>query len=314
MISKKVLREKFPIVFRWFSGFRAEWYKLRYIYATKTKANRGFEELLKKDYHKFTGLELHFPPRTYSEKIQWSKIYDSTKEKGILSDKFAVRKWVKEKIGEEYLVPLLGVWDTFDEINFEELDTSFVLKATHGSGTNIVVPDKKCFDKKAAKKDFDFWLKQDFSFFGCGYEMHYQYVQPKIIAEKFLNPLSGTLNDYKFLCFNGKVHYCWVDTDRETNHKRNVYDLEWNLQPWTQFTYGNAERTIEKPQNFKKMVEIAECLAQGFDHVRVDLFDVDGKIYFGEMTFTNGKGYEIVEPREYDAFLGELWQMNGNKM
>ena len=130
----------------------------------------------------------------------------------------------------------------------------------------------------------------------------------KIICEKYIADKNNQLNDYKFLCFNGKPYYCWVDIDRMTEHKRNVYDINWNLQKWNQFNYSNSKKKLEKPKNYDKMINIAAKLSKDFPHVRVDLYNVDGKIYFGEMTFTNGKGYETINPEKYDKQLGDLWE------
>ena len=306
-MNKQKLKRKLPRIFQYFAIIRSYWYEIRFNIMTVLFKEKGFEKLLKKDYKKFTDNNLSFPPKTYTEKIQWSKIYDSTSLKGKLSDKYAVRNWVKEKIGEEYLIPLIGVWESFDDIDFESLPSSFVLKTNHGSGTNLLVKDKNQLNLNVTKRLFDFWMKQNFAYFGCGYEMHYKYIKPKIIAEEYLKDLNEELSDYKFLCFNGQPYYCWVDVNRNSNHKRNVYDLEWNLQPWNQFNYGNTETDIPCPENFGNMIKLAQCLSEGFEHVRVDLYNVKGRIYFGEMTFTNGKGYEPIIPKEYDLMIGNLW-------
>ncbi len=264
-------------------------------------------------YKKRTGQELRWNHlENYTEKMQWAKIYDNTTLKSCLTDKYQVRKWVEELIGSDYLIPLLGVWNSFDEIDFSELPNKFVLKVNNGSGTNIIVKDKSTLDLKIAKAKIDNWMSVDRSFIK-GFEMHYTDIQPRIIAEKFIECAgNGDLPDYKFLCFNGQVYYCWVDIGRYHEHKRNVYDLEWNLQPWNQYSYGNYETPIQKPQNFDKMIQIATILCQGFSHVRVDLYNVDGKIYFGEMTFTNGSGFEPILPEKYNRMLGDLWKLDMN--
>lgn len=270
----------------------------------------GIERLIAKEYKKNTGETMRIPPVSYTEKIQYVKLYESTPEKGMLSDKYAVRDWVKEKIGEEYLIPLLGVWNSFDDIDFELLPSQFVIKTTQSSGTNIIIKDKKQLNISDLKRKYDFWIKQNWAFAGRGFEMHYQYIKPKIIIEKLITDETGELNDYKFLCFNGKPYYVWVDEGRHSDHRRNVYDLNWNLQPWRQFTYKNTDKPLLKPKNFEKMLLIVNELCQGFDQVRVDLYNVDGKIYFGEMTFTNGKGYELIIPSEYNDMLGSLWHLD----
>ena len=280
----------------------------RFRYQRAVKKGKVFE-LFASQYKKFTGQELRNPPVNYTEKIQFAKMYESTEEKGRLSDKYAVREWVAEKIGAEHLIPLIGCYDKFDDVPWDSLPERFVIKTNHGSATNIVVFDKAKADKKQIKKKVEFWLSLDFAFSGKGFEMHYSYIKPKIIIEEFINDKNGELNDYRFLCFNGEPHYCWIDADRYNDHRRNVYDLDWQIQPWNAGkVYPNAEKAIEKPASYEEMIKLAKVLAEGFDHVRVDLYDVDGKIYFGEMTFTYGKGYNLIYPEKYNEMLGDLWK------
>ena len=275
--------------------------------------NEGLIKLISDDYKKNTGETLRVPPVSYTEKIQFAKMFDSTELKGRLTDKYAVREWVKEKIGEEYLIPLIGAWDHFSDIDFEMLPQSFVLKTNHGSGTNLIVKDKNLIDRQKEKKKFDFWMKEDFAFSGRGYELHYSYIKPKVIAEQYIVDRTGELNDYKFLCFNGEPLYCWVDVGRHSHHRRSVFDLDWKLQPWNQYTYEPMKETIDKPDNFDEMLRLVRILCKGFGQVRVDLYNVDGKIYFGEMTFTNGKGYELIYPKQYNDYLGQLWNQDFNE-
>ena len=154
-------------------------------------------------------------------------------------------------------------------------------------------------------------MKRNYAYYNA-LELQYDRIIPKIIAEEYIEEVDRDLYDYKFLCFNGEVHYCWVDTDRSTNHSRNVYNLKWELQEWRQ-KYKNSNDPIKKPENFDNMVNIAKELCKDFTHVRVDLYNVDGKIYFGEMTFTNANGFQIIEPIEYNLMLGELWKLPINK-
>lgn len=247
--------------------------------------------------------------QSYTEKMQWAKFYDCNSTKTTLSDKYLVRNWVANKIGEEYLIPLLGVWNKFSDIKLEDLPDQFVLKTNHGSGSVLIVKDKKSFDKKYATKCFNDWMNIDYAY-ATGFELQYSDINRKIIAESYLETKLGELQDYKFLCFDGKPHFCWVDLGRFGRHTRNVYDLEWNLQPWNQHTYGNSPLVVPQPKNFEKMVEIATILSSGFSHVRVDLYNVDGRIYFGEMTFTNGCGFDKIVPEQYDYILGKLWKIS----
>lgn len=275
----------------------------------KQRPESDYPEVLAKVYQEKMGHVLDWNNlRTYTEKMQWEKIFDNNPMKPILADKYLVRKWVAEKIGESYLIPLLGVWNSFSEIDFSELPDQFVLKTNHGTGTNLIVKDKCKIDYKKAKKCFDDWMNIDFAYVN-NYQLHYSAIDRKIIAEKYLETDRGELQDYKFLCFDGEPMYCWVDLGRFGNHTRTVFDLDWKLQPWTQANYGISKELIPKPKNYEKMIEIARILSQGFSHVRVDLYNVDGQIYFGEMTFTNGSGLDPIVPEEYDLMLGNLWKL-----
>lgn len=272
-----------------------------------------YENKISKIYKKRIGKNINWNnPTTYTEKMQWEKLYDNNPLKVELSDKYLVREWVKEKIGEKYLIDIYGVWDSFSEIDFKKLPKSFVLKTNHGSGTIYIVKDKNKIDYNEVKNLFDDWMQMDYAF--CtGFELHYSKIRRRIIAEKYIETDNDDLQDYKFLCFDGKPYFCWVDVGRFSNHKRNVYDLDWNLQKWNQSEYGNTDETIPKPNNFSEMIKIAGKLCQGFSHVRVDLYNVKGKIYFGEMTFTNGSGFDKIVPDEYDLILGNMWKLDMRK-
>lgn len=249
---------------------------------------------------------------TYTEKMQWEKLFNKNPMKAQLSDKYAVREWVASKIGEEYLIPLLGCWDSFDDIDFYNLPNQFVLKTNHGSGTNLIIRDKSEINLKRVKRALKDWIETDYGF-NTGFELHYSDIKPKIIAEKYMKTESGELQDYKFLCFGGKPYFCWVDMGRYSKHTRNVYDLNWNLQPWNQSSYGIYSEPIPRPKNFEKMIELANILCQEFSHVRVDFYNIDGVIYFGEMTFTNGSGLDPIIPNQYDRMLGDLWKVDTSK-
>ncbi|MCD2138786.1 ATP-grasp fold amidoligase family protein [Salinicoccus halitifaciens] len=300
---KKLIKKSFPetylLIRSLYRYFLAQYYKLR--------REESYPIILAKLYKRNTGKDLNWNHiETYSEKMQWSKLYEQDDIKTILSDKYLVRDWVKNTIGEQYLIPLLGVWDTFEEIEFEKLPQQFVLKANHGSGTNIIVKNKSDLNLKRSKKLFNIWLNTNFAF-TSGFELQYKDIKPKIIVEKYIVDQHNELKDYKFICFNGKVYYCWVHLDKEKEYKRNIYDTEWNLQEFRIDDFPRSNKKIEPPKNFDRMVEVAETLCKGFSHVRVDLYNCDGKIYFGEMTFTSGSGYRNIYPEIYDKHLGELW-------
>lgn len=278
----------------------------------KNMDEKDLPELLKKWYKKRTGRELNLEnPKSFNEKIQWLKLYDNSPLKTKLADKYLVREWIKENLGEEYLIPLLGVYDSFDEIDFDKLPDKFVLKANHGCAWNIIVKDKQKFDKKKAKKKFDKWMKRNYAL-KAGFEMQYKDIPPKIVAEAFIQDSKGELNDYKVLCFNGEPKFIWIDQGRFSNRTENIYDTEWNLQPFL-LTYENSKEEVPPPKNLETMIEFARKLSKDFALVRVDFYNVDGKIYFGEMTFTSASGVDVFKPAEYDLKLGEMLELPKSK-
>ena len=284
-------------------------YKLHKLSKNQDKINNKewVKKETNKEYFKINNRNINWEnPQTYTEKLNVSKIFGENEEiKTKLTDKYEVREWVKEKIGEDYLIPVLGVYDDFNDIDFSKLPDKFVIKCTHDSGSTTICDKNNMNIKKLEKLYNNYYLKRDFSL--DTYEKHYHNIKHRIIIEQCMGK---AINDYKFLCFNGQPYYCWIDVDRFGNHKRNIYDMNWVLQPFQQMTYGNYKNEIKCPKNFKKMIEIAQKLCEGFDHVRVDLYNIDGKIYFGEMTFTNGSGFEIIDPEEWDYKLGKLWKLN----
>lgn len=246
-------------------------------------------------------------PKTFDEKLQWLKLYDSTPLKTKLADKYLVRDWVAQLIGSEHLVPLLGVWDKFSDIDFSTLPKEFVLKCNHGSGWNVIVRDKDKMDLEGIRAKFEKWLALNYAFIS-GFELHYRDIVPKIIAEEYIGDIDKNPADYKFHCFDGKPEYLQYNTDRniEKHYAREVfYNMDWFRQP---FVSGVRERSLsdtEKPKSFDKMKELATKLCQDFPYVRVDLYDVNGKIYFGEMTFTSDSGYAPWDPLDTNLMLGE---------
>ena len=244
-------------------------------------------------------------PQTFTEKIQWMRLYDHDPLKTKLADKYLVREWVTEKIGDEYLIPLLGVWDSFDEIDFDTLPEQFVLKANHGSGWNIIVRDKSQFDKREARKMCEKWLKTNYG--RANFEPHYILILPKLIAEKYIENSDGNLYDYKVHCFGGKAVYIQYIGDRASHTtKEAFFDTEWNLMPFT-YTYPRYEVPISKPDNLKELLSLSETLAIHFPYVRVDFYVLnDGSFRFGELTFTPAAGLDRWEPSAYDLKLGKL--------
>lgn len=265
-----------------------------------------YEENLKEWFYKKTGEEADLEnPTTYNEKIQWLKLNASTPKKSELADKYLVRDYVKEKVGEKYLIPLLGVWENPDDINFDELPDRFALKVNHGAAWNIIVPDKKELNVAEAKAKLKKWLGINFAF-SAGLELQYKDIKPLVIAEEYLENTDGELNDYKIFCFNGEAKYIMYLADRKNHLKMAFYDREWNKLPFV-YTYDRLEETIEKPDNLEEMLTLAEKLSEGFSQVRVDLYRLnDGTIKFGEMTFTCFSGICSWDPPEYNKILGDL--------
>ncbi|WHE86209.1 ATP-grasp fold amidoligase family protein [Lachnoanaerobaculum gingivalis] len=307
-----VLKKRFPGIYDYYQHMK----RMKVLANAKrleSLPEEKYNDLIEKEYLKVFGNILDWNNlRTYTEKMQWEKIYNKNPIKTTLTDKYAVREWVEGKIGKDYLIPLIGVWDSFDNIDFDLMPKQFVLKTNHGTGTNLIVKDKNKINMRRAKRMFDDWMKTDYAFTNS-LQLHYRDIKRKIIAEKYLETNLGELQDYKFLCFDGKPCFCWVDLGRYSKHTRTVFDMNWKLQPWTQASYGIANYDIPKPKNFDMMIDIANILSKGFSHVRVDLYNVDGKIYFGEMTFTNGSGLDPIIPKEYDKVLGDYWKLSKNK-
>ena len=252
-------------------------------------------------------------PEAYTEKMQVEKILHNYPLKSQLTDKYEVRKWVAERIGETYLVPLCGkgVYETSSDINFSALPRGFVIKTTSGSGDAIIVKDKSLLSMKDIRRiraEMDYRLKCNYAW--NAYELHYSDIKPRIIIEQLLECDEDDLPDYKFMCFDGTPYFCCVDKDRYHGHKRNVYDLEWNMmQGWRMKYYPNYPYPIKKPKNFEKMVGIATVLSKGFQQIRVDLYNIDGKVYFGELTFTDGAGFSPFAPEAVECLLGKLWNL-----
>jgi len=247
-------------------------------------------------------------PKTFNEKINWRKLYDHNPLYTKLSDKYAVREYIAEKIGEEYLVPLLGVWNNVNEIDFDKLPSKFVLKCTHDSGSIVICKDKGDFDTEKAKKKLNICQKKNF--YWQAREWQYKDMEPKIIAEKYLvDESSIELKDYKIFCFGGKPEFIQVDFNRFNGHKRNLYDTDWNFCDFEIKYPSNKNIKIKKPSQLENMLHLAEILSKEHSHVRVDFYIAENRIYFGELTFTHGGGFEKFKPSQYDRKIGDLWKI-----
>lgn len=256
-------------------------------------------DLLKHDFNKCLGYELDLDcPKTFNEKLQWLKCYYRDPLMEICADKIAVRDFVKETIGGKYLTPIYGIYNTPEEINFNNLPSAFVLKTNHASGQVIICKDKNNSDLKEIKRKLKKWLKINY-YYLTG-EWVYKNIKPKIICEKLLDE---NITDYKFYCFNGIPKILLVCTDRANDVRMNYYDMNFELLPFKQKSQNSLEK-IEMLYEFETLKDLASKLSKKFPHVRVDFFVVKGRIYFSELTFFDSNGMEAFQPCEWDYKLG----------
>lgn len=244
-------------------------------------------------------------PKSFNEKLQWLKLYDRNPLYTKLVDKYKVREYISEKIGEDYLIPLLGVWDDPEEIDFDSLPNKFVLKCNHNSGLGMCIcTDKSKIDIKKVKNELKSGLAQNY--YLNGREWPYKNVSRKIICEKYMTDETGkNLRDYKFYCFDGKPKIVGIYQDRNSDKETTGDFFDMNFE-WVDLKFGmpNALNKPQKPQKFQEMIKIAEILSEGMPEVRVDLYISNNKIYFGELTFFDGGGFDKIEPLEWDYKLG----------
>lgn len=251
-------------------------------------------------------------PVTFNEKLQWLKLYNRRSEYTTMVDKLAVKKYVADQIGEEYIIPTIDVWDSFDEIDFEKLPNQFVLKCTHGSGDTVICKDKSLFDMAAAKRTLEESLHTDY--YLISREWPYKNVPRKIIAEEYIEDVeTGEARDYKFFCFGGNVKALFVATERSTDTKFDFFDTQFNHLPIIN-GHPNANCEIKKPDRFDEMIQISEELSKGIPHVRVDLYEINHRIYFGELTFFHYSGLVPFEPMEWDKTFGNWLVLPGTKL
>ena len=249
-------------------------------------------------------------PTTFGDKIQWIKINADLKKFQKYADKYEVREYIEQKIGKDYLIDLIDVYENVDDINFEKLPKQFVLKGTHGSGYNIVVKDKAKLNINIAKYKLNYWLNENF--YEVSKESQYKYIKPRIVCEKFIQDKNGDLKDYKIFCFNGSPKYIEIHHDR-VSKKLDYYDTEWNKMNLKSYGYEESENGVEKPKKLDEMLSIAKKLSEDFPFVRVDLYYVDDKIYFGELTLTPASGNERYIPIEQDMKIAQLIDLNAYK-
>lgn len=284
----------------------------RYFYLKKAREGRydnlSDAEYICKNFKQVLGVYPDLEnPKTFNEKLQWLKLHDRKQEYVQMVDKYEAKEYVARNIGKEYIIPTLGVWDTFDEIDFSKLPNQFVLKVTHDSGGLVICKDKKKLNVNRARKKIERSLKVNY-YLRCGREWPYKDVPRRIIAEEYMVDESGTeLKDYKFFCFDGEPQFVLVVSGRGGKVKRYIYDKEWKripvaLHDETVLSPGE----IEKPANYDEMLFLARKLSKGMVHLRVDFYAINGKTYFGELTFYHMSGMERFYPKEYDYKFGEF--------
>ena len=245
-------------------------------------------------------------PKTFNEKLQWLKLHDRKPVYTTMVDKAEAKKYVADQIGEEYIIPTLGVWEKFDDIDFPSLPDQFVLKCTHDSGGVVICKDKESFNKSEARKVLESGLRKNF--YLKMREWPYKNVKPQIIAEEYLKEASeNNLVEYKIFCFNGTAKMVLVCKGAaHGNLRTNDYcDLELNRLPFTSL-YPNSEGKLDKPKHYEKMIELAERLSSEVPLLRVDFYSADDKIFFGELTFYHNSGFCTFNPDEWDLKLGQM--------
>ncbi len=276
---------------------------------------------LKMMYRLETGKKLNLDkPQTYNEKLQWIKLYDKKPLYPKLVDKYEVRKYITEMIGEKYLIRLIGVYNNADDIDWDALPNAFALKCTHGSGCNIICKDKNTLDIKNSKRQLKKWMKRNW--FWMGREWPYRDIKPRIICEELLINNGKIPEDYKVLCFNGIPKMIQVQSDRFIDLKIDFYDVEWNRTDIS-ITFGklhestsgvntlkNSENTFDKPLLLEEMLHCSEVLSQNTYHTRVDWYIVDNKLYFGEITFFQGSGFLLFSKDEDELMFGNWIKLN----
>lgn len=269
------------------------------------------DKYIKLMFRSIMGYELPLEnPKTFNEKLQWIKLYDRNPQYTIMADKVKAKEYVSELLGDSLIIPTLGVWDRADIIDFSSLPKQFVLKCNHNSGLGMTIcTDKDKLDIKKTISDARRGLKQNYYMYGR--EWAYKDIPRRIFAEKYMiDKKEGELRDYKFFCFGGKCKFFKIDFDRFTEHHANYFDLNRNL-----LTLGEVicppkpDKKLRIPDTIDKMVEYAEILSKNHPFLRVDFYDVDGHIYFGEMTFYPSSGFGPFTEEKWDRILGDMLQL-----
>lgn len=283
---------------------------MRFSYLTELGLTRWMsdESFIRKEFKYALGYRLDLDnPKTFNEKLQWLKLYDRRAIYSTMVDKHAVKQYVSELIGEEYIIPTLGVWDRPEDIDFEKLPNQFVLKCTHDSGGIVICKDKSKIDKTAIIRKLNACLKRRYFFIHR--EWSYKNVKPRIIAEQYMeDKTDGELRDYKFYCFDGFVKALLLATNRQSEGGPyfDYFDSNFNHLALTNHWHKNAAKIPHKPSHFDEMVRLSQVLSKGIPHVRVDFYEANGHVYFGELTFYDMGGYLRIHPEEWEVEWGDL--------
>lgn len=253
-------------------------------------------------YRGYMGKKLDLKnPTSFSEKIQWLKLNDKKEIYSKFVDKYEVKELMKSIVGEEHIIPTIGIYTRWEDIDTVQLPNRFVIKCTHDSGSVVICKDKTNFNFQEAKKRIEKSLSKDF--FYAGREWPYKGMEKRIIIEDLLHDKQGNIpNDYKVFVFNGVAQYIQLDYDRFSDHKRNIYDRQWNIMPFT-IGYNSEWKEYKRPNNLELMLTLSEKIAQKAQCpaiLRVDFYEVDNRLYFGEVTFYHGSGFKKFEPEKYD--------------
>ena len=255
------------------------------------------------------GAELNLEnPKTFNEKIQWLKLYDRKPLYHQLVDKYEVKQYIADKIGQEYIIPTLGIWENVDDILFDQLPDQFVLKCTHDSGSVMICKDKAAFDTEAAKKKLASHMKKSTYWFGR--EWVYKGITPRIIAEPYLEDGTGGLTDYKVLCFSGEPKLIEVHSGRMSDaHTQDFYTTDWGRTDIVQTCEPMSDTVAPRPPQLELMLALSRELAQGLVHIRVDWYIVGNQLLFGELTFYDGSGFAEFVDEKWDQLLGSWIQL-----
>ena len=271
-----------------------------------TVDEKYYEDENKLMYYERLGKEINLEtPTTYTEIINWEKLNVRDKRKTVLADKYLVREWVKDQIGEKYLTKLYGVWEDARNIDFDLLPNAFALKVNNGSGRNIIVKNKAEIDFEQVRRLLNEWKECNYAY--TSLEYHYKDIPPRILCEEYLEGLAESVYDYNIYCFHGKPEYIHcLKESHKPGWRGSFYDKDWVMQP---FSYGCPKDPVAapKPQNLNEMLRLSKLLCKDFEHVRVDWYDLpDGRVLFGEMTFSPWSGLCKFYPEEYDFIFGKL--------